>query len=74
MNLYFKVIFLIATLLFVFGFAGPYLISADNTELVLGGFALIFVVGIPLWYKLGKSIFVDAKAAIEKLSTKEETQ
>ena len=72
MNLYFKVLLLIATVMFVFGFAGPYLISADNTELVLGGFALIFVLGIPLWYKLVKSIVVDAKALIEKFSTKEE--
>ena len=72
MGMYLKVVMLVVLLVGVFGFAGPYLISEDHTELVLGGFALIFLVAIPLAYKLIVGIIRDGKALIDSLSVKEE--
>ena len=72
MGLYLKVVFLVIMLFATFGFVAPFLISADNTELVLGGVALIAFVVLPLAYILVKGIVKDSKALVNSLSVKEE--
>lgn len=74
MGMYLKLVALVVLLVSVFGFAAPYLISADATELVLAGFALIFLVTLPLTYFLIKGIGKDGKTLIRSLSVKEEKE
>ncbi len=72
-KIYFRVVLIIIVSLGIFGVAGPYLISSDNSGSVLGGIALI-ALGIPLIYKLVKSTFKDSAALVNQLSDKEEKQ
>jgi len=72
-KLYFRVVLLIIVTLGIFGVAGPYLISSDNTELVLGGIVLL-VLSVPLIYKLIMSTIKDSKLVVEQFSDKEEKQ
>lgn len=65
-KIYFKLLALIAILVAVFGVAGPYLISEASTELVLGGFVLIFVITVPAAFYLIRSIVRDASNLINK--------
>ena len=66
-NLYFKVAALVALLLITFGVVGPYLISAKSTFAVILGIVLIIGVALPLIWKLGKEIYIEANALIEQL-------
>ncbi len=72
-KIYFRVVLIIIASLGLFGVIGPYLISSDNTELVLGGIALI-VVGVPLIFKLIASTVKDSTALVDHFSDKEEKQ
>ena len=68
MNLYLKVVGLLAFLMLAFGFAGPYMVSAASDELVVGWGALLVLVVIPVTWVTGKSIFKDVQKFGEKES------
>ena len=63
-KLYYKVLLLIITIVVIFGWGLPYLISADSTELVVAGLVLgiVTVHGV---YKFGRNIVMDIVALIE---------
>ena len=70
-KVYLKVVGILAMLLFVFGFAGPSLISAKSTFAVLLGVALIIGV-IPATVVLSKSAYTDLRRYQRIQETKRE--
>lgn len=56
MKIYLCVVLFVASVVFVFGFLAPYMISSASTELVWGGFAII-VIYIAALLKIGPKLF-----------------
>ncbi|ADP02511.1 hypothetical membrane protein [Salmonella phage PVPSE1] len=54
MKYYLNGVGLFVFLCFIFGFAVPTLVSAKDTLLVMGGFALVFSAPVVVWYWLRK--------------------
>ncbi|HDR2377106.1 putative membrane protein [Salmonella phage GEC_vB_MG] len=54
MKYYLNGVGLFVYLCFIFGFAVPTLVSAKDTLLVMGGFALVFSAPVVVWYWLRK--------------------
>jgi hypothetical protein len=55
MKRYFQLVLLFAAACFIFGFAGPLLVSYANTEEVIGGFVMV-AVSIPVLLLLIKKV------------------